>query len=110
MNNQGIRIKNPPHVGGFLKIEIIEGHGLSVTAGAEALGVTREALSSLLNERTSLSPDMALRFEKAFGLSMDTLMRMQNDYDIGQARQRADQIDVPPFVPKAKTEPQPGVP
>ena len=109
MTDQGIRMKNPPHVGGFLKHDIIEGHGLSVTAGAEALGVTREALSSLLNERTSLSPDMALRFEKAFGLSMDTLMRMQNTYDIAQARMRADQIDVTPFVPKAKPEPQPSL-
>ncbi len=109
MTDQGIRMKNPPHVGGFLKSEIIEGHSLSVTAGAEALGVTREALSTLLNERASLSPDMALRFEKAFGLSMDTLMRMQNSYDIAQARQRADQIDVAPYVPKTKPEPQPSV-
>ena len=109
MADQGITMKNPSHVGSFLKIEIIEGHGLSVTAGAEALCVTRETLSLLLNERTSLSPEMALRFEKAFGLSMDTLMRMQNNYDIAQARQKADQIQVAPYVPKAKPEPQPSL-
>ena len=103
MADQGITMKNPPHVGGFLKTEIIEGHGLSVTAGAEALGVTRETLSLLLNERTSLSPEMALRFEKAFGLSMDTLMRMQCSYDAGQMRARAHEIDVPAFVPKPKS-------
>ncbi len=81
-------LKNPPHPGGFIKREIIEPNGLSVTAGAKALGVTKETLSVLLNEHASLSPEMALRVEKAFGVSMDTLMRMQNSYDIAQARQR----------------------
>ena len=109
MTDQGIRMKNPPHVGGFLKTEIIEGYGLTVTAGAEVLGVTRETLSGLLNERASLSPDMALRFEKAFGLSMDTLMRMQNAYDIAQARQREGEIIVQRYVPKASNEPQPSL-
>jgi len=94
---QGIRVKNPVHPGGFVKSEIIEGYGLSVTGAAEVLGVSRPALSAFLNERAQLSPEMALRLEKAFGLSMDTLMRMQNSYDIAQARKRADQIDVKPF-------------
>jgi addiction module HigA family antidote len=71
---QGIRMKNPAHPGGFVKSEIIEPLGLSVTAAAEALGITRAALSAFVNERTHLSPDMALRLEKAFGVSMDTLM------------------------------------
>ena len=53
-----------------------------MTAAAEVLGVTRVALSAFLNERSSLSPDMALRIEKAFGVTMDTLMRMQSSYDI----------------------------
>jgi addiction module HigA family antidote len=61
------------------------------------LGVTRATLSTLLNERAHLSPDMAVRIEKAFGVSMDTLMRMQNSYDIAQARERAGQISVAPF-------------
>jgi addiction module HigA family antidote len=99
---QGIRVKSPVHPGGFVKSEIIEGFGLSVTGAAEALGVSRPALSALLNERAQLSPEMALRLEKAFGVSMDTLMRMQNSYDIAQARKRADEIDVLPYsVPSA---------
>ncbi|AOO80514.1 HigA family addiction module antitoxin [Bosea vaviloviae] len=99
---QSYRLKNPAHPGSFLKTEIIEPAGLSVTAAATALGVTRPALSALINARAALSPDMALRFEKAFGLSMDTLMRMQNSYDIAQARKRADTIDVKPFTPAPK--------
>ena len=89
---QGIRMKNPAHPGGFVKTEIIEALGLSVTAGARVLGVTRPALSALLNERVHLSPEMALRIEKAFGVSMDTLMRMQNSYDIAQTRKRQSDI------------------
>jgi addiction module HigA family antidote len=95
---QGIRMKNPAHPGGFVKSEVVEGLGLSVTRAAEALGVTRPALSAFLNERAQLSPEMAIRIEKAFGVSMDTLMRMQNSYDIAQARKREDEIDVQPFT------------
>ena len=94
----GFRLKNPAHPGGFVKHEIIEPLGLSVTAAAEVLGVTRAALSALLNERANLSPEMALRIEKAFGVSMDTLMRMQNSYDIAQTRSREGTIQVAPFV------------
>ena len=83
---QGIRMKTPARPGGFVKSEIIEAYDLSVTDAAKALGVTRPALSAFLNERAALSPEMALRIEKAFGISMDTLMRMQNSYDIAQAR------------------------
>ena len=93
----GIRLKNPAHPGGFVKSEIIEPLGLTVTAAAQALGVTRATLSTLLNERSQLSPDMALRVEKAFGVSMDTLMRMQNSFDIAQARKREGEIKVAPF-------------
>ncbi len=64
---------------------------------AEVLGVTRATLSTLLNERAHLSPDVAVRIEKALGVSMDTLMRMQNSYDIAQARERPSEIDVAPF-------------
>ncbi|UHS57405.1 HigA family addiction module antitoxin [Agrobacterium vaccinii] len=94
---QGIRLKNPAHPGGFIKSEIIEPLGLSVTAAAQVLGVTRAALSALLNERSHLSSEMALRIEKAFGVSMDTLMRMQNSFDIAQARKREGEIHVSPF-------------
>lgn len=93
----GIRLKNPAHPGGFIKYEIVEPLGLSVTAAAEVLGVTRATLSTLLNERAHLSPEMALRIEKAFGVSMDTLMRMQNSYDIAQTRKREGEIKVMPF-------------
>ena len=92
-----IRMKNPAHPGGFVKSEIIAPLGLSVTAAAAALGVTRATLSTLLNEHSQLSSEMALRIEKAFGVSMDTLMRMQNSYDIAQARKREGEIKVLPF-------------
>jgi addiction module HigA family antidote len=101
----GIRLKNPAHPGGFIKHEIIEPLGLSVTAAADVLGVTRATLSTLLNERAHLSPEMALRVEKAFGVSMDTLMRMQNSYDIAQTRKRESEIKVTPFKGKL-VEPQ----
>ncbi len=97
---QGIRMKNPAHPGGFVRSEIIEPFGLSVTDAAKALGVTRAALSAVLNERADLSPEMALRLEKAFGVSMDTLMRMQNSYDIAQARSQAGRIKVTRFKGK----------
>ena len=100
-----IRINRSAHPGEFVKNEIIDPLGLSVTRAAEVLGVTRATLSTLLNERAHLSPEMAVRIEKAFGVSMDTLMRMQNSYDIAQARERASQINVAPFnaaaVPQA---------
>ncbi|MYF69371.1 MAG: HigA family addiction module antidote protein [Proteobacteria bacterium] len=93
----GIRMKNPAHPGGFVKSEIIEALDLTVTEAARVLGVTRPALSALVNERAHLSPEMALRVEKAFGVSMDTLMRMQNSYDIARTRRREDEIDIEPF-------------
>jgi len=104
---QGIRMKNPAHPGGFVKSEIIEAYDLSVTDAAKALGVTRPALSALLNERADLSSEMALRIEKAFGVSMDTLMRMQNSYDIAQARRREGDIKVRRFKAPAAGGAQP---
>jgi len=92
-----IRMKNPAHPGGFIKTEILAPLGLSVTNAAQALGVTRAALSALLNERASLSAEMAIRVEKAFGVSMETLMRMQSSFSIAQARRRAGEIAVPQF-------------
>jgi addiction module HigA family antidote len=87
-------MKNPPHPGAFVRTEIIEPAGLSVTAAAAALEVSRPALSSLLNGKADLSGEMALRLEKAFGVKMDTLMRMQVSYDIAQMRKREKQIRV----------------
>jgi addiction module HigA family antidote len=90
-------MKQPPHLGGFIRREIIDPLGLSVTEAAAALGVTRQALSNLLNERTALSAEMALRIEKAFGPKMDHLMRMQLAYDLAQARAREREISVRRF-------------
>jgi len=87
-------MKNPPHAGDFIRTEIVEAAGLTVTAAAIALGVSRPALSSLLNSKADLSGDMALRIEKAFGVKMDTLMRMQSAYDIAQTRKRENTIKV----------------
>ena len=87
-------IKNPPHPGDFIRTEIIEPAGLSVTAAAAALRVSRPTLSSLLNSKADLSGDMALRLEKAFGVKMDTLMRMQSSYDIAKTRKREKLINV----------------
>lgn len=106
-DTQGIRLKTPAHPGGFVKSEIVEPLGLSVTDAANVLGVTRPALSALLNERASLSSEMALRLEKAFGVSMDTLMRMQNSFDIAQARKREGQITVARYVPTTAENPHP---
>jgi antitoxin HigA-1 len=87
-------IKSPPHLGDFIRTEIIQPAGLSVTAAAVALHVSRPALSSLLNGNSNLSGDMALRIEKAFGVKMDTLMRMQASFDIAETRKREKKIRV----------------
>jgi|SRR5712671_5206889 len=89
-----MRMLNPPHPGDFIRTEIIEAHGLSVTAAAQVLGVSRPALSSLLNSNADLSGEMALRLEKAFGVKMDTLMRMQASYDIAWTRKQERKIKV----------------
>jgi addiction module HigA family antidote len=87
-------MKQPPHPGDFIRTGIIQPARLSVTAAAVALQVSRPALSSLLNGRSDLSGDMALRVEKAFGVKMDTLMRMQSSYDIALTRKREKSIRV----------------
>jgi addiction module HigA family antidote len=97
-------MKNPPHPGDFIRTEIIEAAGLTVTAAAIALRVSRPTLSSLLNGKADLSGDMALRIEKAFGVKMDTLMRMQSSYDIAQTRKRENRIRVPRISILAATQ------
>lgn len=96
-----IQLKNPSHPGAVVREILLAPLSLSVTEAALALGVTRPALSAFLNERASLSPDMAIRIEKAFGLRLETLMRMQNAYDIAEARRRAPSIKVKRFRTKA---------
>jgi addiction module HigA family antidote len=87
-------MKNPPHVGGLIRREVIEPLGITVTEAAKALRVGRQALSSLLNEKAALTSDMALRVEKAFGPKMEHLMRMQLAYDLAQARNQESKIKV----------------
>jgi addiction module HigA family antidote len=94
-----MRMLNPVHPGRFLRTEIIEAHNLSVTEAAKVLGVSRPTLSSLLNAKADLSGDMALRFEKAFGVDMEALMRMQNSYDIARTRSRAKTIRIDRYRP-----------
>ena len=89
-----MRMLNPPHPGDFIRTEIIEPRGLSVTGAARLLLVSRPALSSLLNGKADLSGNMALRIEKAFGVKMETLMRMQASYDIARTRQHESKIKV----------------
>jgi addiction module HigA family antidote len=87
----------PSHPGHFIRAEIVEELGLSVTRTAEILGVRRAALSALLNGKAALSPEMALRVEKAFGLNMDMMLRMQAWHDCVRMRARADEITVQPY-------------
>jgi antitoxin HigA-1 len=82
------------HVGDWLKSEIVEPENVSVTALAAHFDVSRQALSTLLNGHASLSADMAIRFEKAFGIKADTLLRMQTSYELAQARRHEGEIKV----------------
>lgn len=89
----------PSHPGKFIREEVLNELGLSVARAADVLGVRRATLSDLVNEKAALSPEMALRVEKAFGVSMDTLLRMQAWHDSYAMRQRAGEIDVKRFDP-----------
>ena len=95
MTTTAITVKmTPSHPSDFIRSEIIEELGLSVTKAAEILGVRRATLSALLNSNAALSAEMALRIEKAFDVKMDMLLRMRAWYDAAQMRARADEIDV----------------
>ncbi|MDE2753151.1 MAG: HigA family addiction module antitoxin [Gemmatimonadota bacterium] len=99
-----MRMLNPPHPGAFVKTEVIEPQGLTIAAAAKVLGVSRPALSTFLNGRSDLSGMMALRIEKAFGIRMDTLMRMQSSYDIARTRGREGELDIEPYRPGTGSE------
>ncbi len=92
-------MKNPPHPGEIIREEIIKALGLTVTGAAEILGVRRATLSDVTNGKTSVTAEMALRLEKAFGVSMDRLLKLQAGYDAAQARLHSDQIKVKRFKP-----------
>lgn len=93
-------MKNPTHPGGFVRTEIVEVLGLTVKDAAAVLGVARATLSNFLHEHTALTADMAIRLNKAFGLPLETLMRMQNSYDISQAHKREGEIKVARYKAK----------
>ena len=95
MAGEGIMVNmTPSHPGDFIRTEVIEDLDLSVTEAAEILGVRRATLSDLLNGRASLSPEMALRIEKAFEVRMEMLLRMQAWYDAARMRARAGEVRV----------------
>ena len=100
MATQNIEVNmTPSHPGDFVRTEIVEELGLTVTKAAEILGIRRATLSDLLNGKTSLSPEMALRIEKAFGVGMEMLLRMQAWYDASQMRARANEVTVQRYEP-----------
>jgi addiction module HigA family antidote len=100
MSEEVIKVgMRPPHPGSFIRVEILEELGLTVARAAEVLGVRRATLSDLVNGHASLSPEMALRIEKAFGVSMDTMLRMQAWRDAFIMRERAGEIDVKRYEP-----------
>lgn len=92
-------MKNPPHPGDLIRTEIVEALGLNVSKAAEILKVRRATLSDLLHGKAALTPEMALRIEKAFGPDMNHLLRMQLAYDVAQTRQRSQEIGVKRYVP-----------
>lgn len=100
MRKEPIKVgMKPSHPGEFFREEILNELELSVTKAAEILGVRRATLSDLINEKASLSPEMALRMEKAFGLNMDTMLRIQAWHDTYTMREQAEAIDVQRYEP-----------
>jgi addiction module HigA family antidote len=96
-----MQMKNPVHPGIFLAEELIAQLGLTVTEAARVLGVGRPALSALLNGRAAISPEMAVRFEKAFGVDAALLLRMQAQHALAEARRAAKRIKVKRYVATA---------
>ncbi len=92
-------MKNPPHPGELIRTEVIEALGLSLSKAAEILKVRRATLSDLLHAKSSLTPQMALRIEKAFGPDMNHLLRMQLAYDVAKARRETSGLDIKRYVP-----------
>lgn len=88
---------DPPHPGGIVRRQCLEPLGLSVTEAAKGLGVTRQTLSGLINEKAGVSVDMAIRLSKAFGSSPETWLGLQTAYDLAQATDRARSIEVRHF-------------
>lgn len=90
-------MQNPPHPGGIVRRQCLEPLGLTVTRAAAGLGITRQALSDLVNEKAGISVEMAIRLSKAFGSTPETWLSMQTAYDLWQAHERADKLEVEKF-------------
>ncbi|MDE2768203.1 MAG: HigA family addiction module antitoxin [Acidobacteriota bacterium] len=90
---------NPPHPGGIVKSECLEPLGLSVSKAAEGLGASRQALSELVNEKSAVSAEMAIRLSRAFGSSPETWLGMQTAYDLWEAQERVDELQVTRLAP-----------
>jgi antitoxin HigA-1 len=96
-----MKMHNPPHPGEIIREQCLDPLALSVTAAAKGLGVTRKALSELLNGHSGVSPDMAIRLAKAFGSSAETWLRLQMQYDLWQAERHTRGIKVTCFSGRA---------
>ena len=100
-------MKNPPHPGLSVRHDCIEPLGLTITEAAEVLGVTRQTLNNLVNGKSGISADMAIRLAKAFGGGAETWLRLQMTYDLAQAREHEDDINVKPVARRKLHEPRP---
>ncbi len=96
-----MRMVGARHPGGIVRRECLERLGLSVTKAAEGLGVSRQALWELVNEKSVVSAEMAIRLSRAFGSSPETWLGMQTAYDLWEARERADQLQVKRLAPES---------
>ena len=101
-------MKNPPHPGEVLRELYIEPLGKSLTEISQKLGVSRVALSELVNERRGVSPEMAIRLSKAFGMAAETWLTMQGHYDLAKMKKKAATIKVRRLVPKTALHQLPG--
>jgi antitoxin HigA-1 len=98
-------MKSPPHPGLSVRHDCIESLGLTVTEAAGILGVTRQTLNNLVNGKSGISADMAIRLDKAFGGGAETWLRLQMAYDLAQARQHEGKINVKPVARRKLHEP-----
>jgi antitoxin HigA-1 len=94
-----MEMKNPVHPGQLVKACLAE-LGLSVAEAAKGIGITRQQLHNVIAGRSNITPEMAIRFEKAFGGTADTWLKMQVNYDLAQMRERASGIIVERLAPK----------
>ena len=100
-------MKNPPHPGLSVRHDCIEPLDLTITEAANILGVTRQALNNLVNGKSGISPEMAIRLDKAFGGGAETWLRLQMNYDLAQARQHEGEIKVKRVVRRKLEAPRP---